>query len=250
MKSDINVSIQNPCSENYATFKKTEKGGFCQSCQTEVIDFTKMTKEDIQDYFKNYTEKTCGKFLKSQLNSFTETQNTSSPIQKSKYKLLNVGITSFSLISILSLNSTFAQEHPKTTETQQIEKNIEKEEKTNQSKSYTVSGTVSDETGPLLGATVLIKGTASGTETDFDGVYTITDLKDGDVLVFSFTGTDGAEFEITAEKMQNSTTVNIQLESQFLCDLVVLGAVTTSHVYKSKPTFFQKIKNIFRKKDD
>ena len=37
-----------------------------------------------------------------------------------------------------------------------------------------VSGTVSDENGlPLLGATVVISGTTSGTTTDFDGNYTI-----------------------------------------------------------------------------
>ena len=38
----------------------------------------------------------------------------------------------------------------------------------------TVSGTVSDENGlPLIGATVVIAGTSSGTTTDFDGNYKI-----------------------------------------------------------------------------
>lgn len=35
----------------------------------------------------------------------------------------------------------------------------------------TISGTVSDENGPLPGATVLVKGTTNGTQTDFDGNY-------------------------------------------------------------------------------
>ncbi|WCC44194.1 carboxypeptidase-like regulatory domain-containing protein [Tenacibaculum finnmarkense] len=37
----------------------------------------------------------------------------------------------------------------------------------------TISGIVSDESGPLPGVTVLKKGTTQGTETDFDGKYTI-----------------------------------------------------------------------------
>ena len=51
----------------------------------------------------------------------------------------------------------------------------------------TISGTVSDESGPLPGVSVLIKGTTTGTETDFDGKYSIK-AKTGDVLVFSYLG--------------------------------------------------------------
>ena len=51
----------------------------------------------------------------------------------------------------------------------------------------TISGTVTDESGPLPGVTVLKKGTSQGTETDFDGNYSIK-AKSGDVLVFSFVG--------------------------------------------------------------
>ena len=49
----------------------------------------------------------------------------------------------------------------------------------------TISGTVSDESGPLPGVTILKKGTTQGTETDFDGKYTIN-ANTGDVLIFSF----------------------------------------------------------------
>ena len=52
----------------------------------------------------------------------------------------------------------------------------------------TVSGTVSDENGlPLIGATVVISGTSSGTTTDFDGNYKIN-ANAGDVLNFSYVG--------------------------------------------------------------
>ena len=52
----------------------------------------------------------------------------------------------------------------------------------------TVNGTVVDPDGvPLPGVNVVIKGTNSGTSTDFDGNFTI-DVSSSDVLEFSFVG--------------------------------------------------------------
>ena len=50
----------------------------------------------------------------------------------------------------------------------------------------TINGTISDEDGvPLPGVNVVIKGTNTGTSTDFDGNYSISADQD-DVLIFSF----------------------------------------------------------------
>ena len=49
----------------------------------------------------------------------------------------------------------------------------------------TISGTVTDGSGPLPGVTVLIKNTKTGTQTNFDGVYQIV-ANTGDVLTFSY----------------------------------------------------------------
>ncbi|NBW28377.1 MAG: hypothetical protein EBR38_07410 [Flavobacteriaceae bacterium] len=48
-----------------------------------------------------------------------------------------------------------------------------------------VTGTVSDKSGPLPGANVVVQGTKTGTQTDVDGKFSIK-AKAGDVLVFSF----------------------------------------------------------------
>ena len=53
--------------------------------------------------------------------------------------------------------------------------------------SSTVYGVVSDRTGPLPGANVVVRGTTRATQTDFDGKYHIK-VKKGESLVFSFTG--------------------------------------------------------------
>ncbi|MCG6188627.1 TonB-dependent receptor [Maribellus maritimus] len=63
-----------------------------------------------------------------------------------------------------------------------------------------VTGEVVDERGdPLPGVTVMVKGASRGTVTNIDGIYTIQDIKDGTILLFSFVGMQTQEIEV-AEK--------------------------------------------------
>ena len=83
----------------------------------------------------------------------------------------------------------------------------------------TVSGTVSDENGlPLIGATVVIAGTSSGTTTDFDGNYKIT-ASQGDVLNFSYVGYSDQSITVGA-----SNTINTTLQPDNTLDEVVVTA--------------------------
>ncbi len=71
----------------------------------------------------------------------------------------------------------------------------------------TVTGVVSDETGPLPGANVIVKGTNRGTQTDVDGKYSIK-AKTGEVLVFSFIGMSDTSASVGA-----SSTLNMKMKS-------------------------------------
>jgi iron complex outermembrane receptor protein len=50
-----------------------------------------------------------------------------------------------------------------------------------------ISGNISDETGPLPGASIVVQGTSTGAVADFDGNYSIS-ADTGDVLVFFLCG--------------------------------------------------------------
>ncbi len=82
----------------------------------------------------------------------------------------------------------------------------------------TVSGTVSDDTGPLPGVSVLIKGTSMGTETDFDGKYSIQ-ANTGAVLQYSFIG-----METTFKTVGTSNTLNVLMSGGVLLEEVVVTA--------------------------
>ena len=83
----------------------------------------------------------------------------------------------------------------------------------------TVSGTVTDDTGPLPGVSVIIKGTTTGTETDFDGKFSI-EVNTGDVLRFSFIGMSTQEKVIGA-----SNIVNVVMEADNILEEVIVTAL-------------------------
>lgn len=92
---------------------------------------------------------------------------------------------------------------------------------TSHAQDKTITGTVisaSDNT-PLLGASIMIKGTSTGTVTDFDGSYTVS-ANTGDTLVFSYLGFISQEATIA-----NLSTLNIVLveNSAMLDEVVVTG---------------------------
>ncbi len=88
---------------------------------------------------------------------------------------------------------------------------------------FTVSGTITDNSGePLIGVSILIKGTTTGTVTDFNGDYTL-DIRSGDqaTLMISYTGFKTTEREVTS----STGTLNITMEEDIanLEEVVVTG---------------------------
>jgi TonB-linked SusC/RagA family outer membrane protein len=84
-----------------------------------------------------------------------------------------------------------------------------------------VSGRVTDQSGePLVGVNVLVKGTTNGTMTDYDGNWSLNNLKQGAVLVFSSIGYASEEITVGSQR-----TINVQLkdDSAFLDEVVVIG---------------------------
>ncbi len=108
---------------------------------------------------------------------------------RSKFKWI------FTLLVALSMQFSFAQEK-------------------------TVTGVVSDNSGPLPGANVVVKGTTKGTQTDVDGKFTIKS-KVGDVLVVSFIGMSDKSVTVGSS---NSYKVTLAVAGKEL-ETVIVGAM-------------------------
>jgi len=88
----------------------------------------------------------------------------------------------------------------------------------------TISGTITDDTGsPLPGVNVLVVGTSNGTQSDFDGNYSIA-ANQGDILRFSYLGLKSVDLEVGS-----ATNLNVTMEEDInsLDEVVVVGYGTT-----------------------
>ncbi|UPT71515.1 MAG: SusC/RagA family TonB-linked outer membrane protein [Flavobacterium sp. JAD_PAG50586_2] len=107
---------------------------------------------------------------------------------RSKFKWI------FTLLLALSMQFSFAQEK-------------------------TVTGVVSDKSGPLPGANVVVKGTTRSAQTDFDGKYSIQ-AKAGEILLISFTGYNDSSVTVGGASNYN---VSLKEQSVQLNEVVILG---------------------------
>lgn len=84
----------------------------------------------------------------------------------------------------------------------------------------TVTGTVTDDFGPVVGASIVVDGTTSGCITNLDGEYTLPGVAKNATLVFSFVG-----YESQKVAVNGRTRIDVKLaeDSQLLQEVVVVG---------------------------
>lgn len=90
-----------------------------------------------------------------------------------------------------------------------------------QQQKKSVSGLLTDADGnPIIGATVIVKGTTNGVTTDVDGRYTLKDVKLGDIIEYRFIG-----FNTEEREYKNQLTINVRMmeASVGLEDVVIIG---------------------------
>ena len=79
------------------------------------------------------------------------------------------------------------------------------------------TGHVEDSQGPLIGATVMEKGTNNGTVTDFEGNFSLS-VKPGATLVISYVGYESQEVKAGA-----NVHVNLKEDGHVVNEVVVIG---------------------------
>ena len=181
---NLNLSIANPCSENWSTFKSTQAGGFCQSCSTEVIDFTSMRDDEILHLFTNRPSETCGRFRSGQLKIYSHASQRSSI--EPGVKLLRAGLLVL-LFGLLSkpVAAHIINEKPK------IETLIIKQHAISVTVSeHLIKGVIKSEEGdPMPGVNIQSKTGIDGTVSNANGEFEFPrKLAAGEVIIFSFIG--------------------------------------------------------------
>ena len=230
MKKPIQISLPNPCHENWDRMTLADKGKFCGACQKKVHDFTRASDREIVEAFKHDAD-LCGRYLVTQLERDLV-------IPKEKSNLW--AAASAAAIALLAIAPPEAA--AQTTEPiEQTESEIMLGKMIAPS---LITGVVSDQEFPLPGANVSVEGTTRTTQTDIDGNYSI-EAVNGQVLLFAFEG-------LVTERITVGTarTINVNLkEAEPVLEIMGLGvrpprgSLTGSVTIISRDLFEAKEKN-------
>jgi len=182
----IQLSIPEPCHEDWQNMNPTEQGRFCNACAKQVVDFSTMSDREVLNYFATIkNEKVCGRAYPDQLErAITMPKDPKKRLFwhwnyitmlflflvkriQQKRRLGKIAISSSKLDSVkkLDANSEIRNDYD------------------------VVNGKVKDVNGsPVPFASIRVKGESSGVAADANGVFTIKGDKKRSILQIRGTG--------------------------------------------------------------
>lgn len=220
----LQLSIPQPCHENWQNMTPTEKGRFCNACAKEVVDFSMMTDTEVMNYFTRIThQNVCGRVLPSQLE-----RRISYPgeIKKRMYWYWNYIVMFFMFFG--KANTIKAQDK---IETPVALNAVERSQMPNGEVVVTtagaikrvsrqiINGKVTDEKNiPVPFASIMIKDSKTAVAADAKGLFSINADKNA-VLLISAVG-----FKTTTMAVNNKTELAVVLNADL--HNVILGGIS------------------------
>ena len=221
----LQLSIPEPCHENWQQMTPTEQGRFCNACAKEVVDFSMMTDTELLNYFTTIThEKVCGRALPTQLD---RTISWPKEPKKRLFWYWNYIVMFFMFFS--KSNVAKAQGDVKLV----TELNPVKPADINRASGYltgdtiinrrVITGKVVDTDGnPVSFATIKIKGYSTGFSADANGAYSIK-VRLNDVLVISGAGFNTAEIPVGTQSRINTVLDKAAASGEILVTVIAGG---------------------------
>jgi hypothetical protein len=208
----IQLKITKPCSERWTDFKPTPQGGYCSSCQKEVIDFTDWSEERLKAYFKNSPTGTCGRLKADQLKLYTFGREEA-PVMR------GTSLVFASVLLLLSSRQAAAQVSKAAVAVEQFgsDSNLRQEMNSTPDSVLKVCGIVTlySDSSFLKGVDVLYKGAVMATTDEFGKfAFTLAESDSVKIIFFSYPGIRGRRHVIRPGQPQENLDI-------------VMGAVTT-----------------------
>lgn len=229
----VEISIPEPCHEDWHAMTPVEKGHFCASCERVVRDFTQMEPQEILDEFIAAKGKICGAYSNEMI-----TESTATPIPQfafsnwtfaKKFTLALLVVFGLQLFTMSGAHASHNLDYLRDAIVQVVETNPETKK--------VISGAVLDAlTGEsLAGATIVVMADSvmvTGTVSDMEGNYSLhldetqwEKLQKGEVKI-SFLGykahvMPGAEF---AGQYHHIRDVQMETTDRCLCKEVLITA--------------------------
>lgn len=201
---NLQLTIPEPCHENWQQMTPTEQGRFCNACAKEVIDFSTMTDTQVLNYFTKLThEKVCGRALPEQLD-----RTISLPEQPKKRLFWYWNYIVMFFMFFTKGNNANAQTCTKpATEVSPVDNPGIRGQIVAIAGKRIITGKVTDVNGnPVSFASIKIKGTNTGINADANGAYSLK-VNSQSILVIT-----GASFKDTEVVVGSQTVLNTVME--------------------------------------
>lgn len=242
MPKQLQITIPEPCHENWAEMTPTQQGAYCKVCSKNVIDFTIKTENEIYDILTQSDGNTCGRFTSFQLQQ---------PIRKTEVNngWFNWRAIAASMAALVAFEETQAQ-HNKENDTICLPKAkidyitsnefkdivqgrvgpIEPSQKNTKVLSGKVIDSLSKE--PLYMVPVYLKSSRASAFTDESGLFHLSaDPKTykNDTIVVQYIGYETHEIPVAEFLKNNNKVLEIKLEYRWMGLVEVVKTSKAKH---------------------
>jgi CarboxypepD_reg-like domain/Secretion system C-terminal sorting domain len=190
----IQLSIPEPCHEQWDNMTPTQQGRYCNACAKEVIDFSNMSDSEVLGYFikNNKEDNVCGRAYPDQLD-----RDIAALPQKKKHWRWYYVLSAF--LFMMKPAKTKAQGAiVKLTDSSTTVCKTPVKGDVKQCTNQIIKAQVKDEEGdPVAFASILIAGTVHGTRADADGRFNLAKEGEDMKLVISGLGYETKEITMT-----------------------------------------------------
>ncbi len=237
----IQLSIPEPCHQNWHKMNPAEQGRFCNACAKQVVDFSNMSDTQVLSYFSTLKdEKVCGRAYPDQLERAIT-------VPKTPKKKLFWYWNYITMLFLFFSKTDSAKVQGKVVCVKETKLNKPAVGDTviihiNQLKKITVkndgviNGKITDNNrAPIAGVTVKIKDSEIAVTTDEKGFYKIKVNSKFDKLQISAAGFQTKEITLTG--LNRADIILTKMEIQMLVEVVLTGAIliTDGNYYPIAP---------------
>jgi hypothetical protein len=237
----IQLSIPEPCHQNWDNMNPTEQGRFCNACAKQVVDFSTMSDTQVLNYFTTLKdEKVCGRAYPDQLE-----RAITMPAAPKKRLFWYWNYITMLFLFFSKSNTAKAQGGVKIVMESQL-KNKKSPNITTTlqgrvggivvSNSNIIKGKIIDNSGaPITGVTVKIKDSKKAVSTDENGLYKIKVNVTTDILEISAAGFERKEVKLTL--LNTADIILTKMETQLMGEVILAGVivVTDGNYYPAAP---------------
>ncbi|PAW93775.1 hypothetical protein CKK33_09820 [Mucilaginibacter sp. MD40] len=206
MQTITNISIPQPCHQNWNNMTPADKGRHCQLCGKDIVDFTGFTDQQLITYLSMGT-KTCGRLLPQQINNINRQLKPGSG-RRVMWKELTLVAALTAIFT--TVNSAVKAQHP--IEQGAVDTNKKNSTAVSDTTTYiTVKGKVisSEDNLALPGAVVLCKHTMVKVSADASGFFKMSIPAYADSVMVRFIGFKG--MNVPVSMFNNGSDVVISL---------------------------------------